>query len=485
MKTEWQLWPFVEEITVPSKIQVRKSNLFERLRKQVCTPSGKEEHRQQISKISKYAGKTNAKKRSKRVEVGWMNFNARDNDFKQVRSAKGGGTRHVSIDVNSTMKDVQQIAEGLFFPMIRDFSHRMTESECTVGDLYEASKVKILRRYLFTKCINTQKTTENSVTNPEADVMLNENAQDDSQASSSTSINKSQTIDLTFSEDSEETSFIRTTDVEETPFEESFDNEVTIGGGSREFGSLDDTVPIEDVPKSIILVRRGQVLCDLMQAFNDPAIMDKEISIRMKLPNGQIEQGIGSGVFRDCLTEFWDEFYSRCALGADVLRHEFQSDEWQAIARVLVKGWEAVKYFPVRLSLPFLEEALYGTTYSSVLGSFKHYIAKHERDVIEEAMANFNSADHESLLDVLDSNDCHQRPTEENLPQLLEQLGHKALIQTPMFVIESWRPVLKDIASTLPPQKLANIIQEQKPTPKRVKDILVSPEVMTAQQSCV
>lgn len=299
---------------------------------------------------------TNAKKKSKRVELGWMNFNARDNDFKQVRSAKGGGTRHVSIDVNSTMKHVQEIAEGLFFTNgkskhldlksldceIRDFSHRTIESECTIGDLYEASKVKILRLYLFTMCISTQNSTENSVTNPESDVMLNESAQDDNQASSSTS-----TIDHTFSEDSEETSFMLhdplyimgqqisvmqpdnlmevengedrfqeqmitlsqesdltaenvntlqvwspeafntnstsqnveeqliTADVEETPFEVSFVNEVIIGGGSREFGSLDDTVPIEDVPKMIILVRRGQVLCDLMQAFNDPAIMDK------------------------------------------------------------------------------------------------------------------------------------------------------------------------------------------------------------------
>lgn len=131
----------------------RKSNLFERLRKWVCTPSGKEEHRQQIS--NKYAGNTNAKKKSKHVELGWMNFSARDNDLKQVRSAKGGGTRHVTIDDKSTMKDLQKIAECLFFPNgkskhldlksvdcdIQDFSHRMIESECTVGDLYEASKV--------------------------------------------------------------------------------------------------------------------------------------------------------------------------------------------------------------------------------------------------------------------------------------------------------------------------------------------------------
>jgi len=177
-------------------------------------------------------------------------------------------------------------------------------------------------------------------------------------------------------------------------------------------------------------------------------------------------------------------------LGADVkvpfLRHEFQSDEWKSIARVLVKGWHAVKYFPMHLPLPFLEEALYGAAYSSVKDSFMHYMAKHECDVIEEAMVNLNSADHESLLDVLDSYDCHQRPTEENLPQLLDQLGHKALIQTPMFVIESWRHILcaLPILRALPPQNLANILEEEKPTPKRVKEILVFPEVMTAHQSC-
>ncbi|XP_073727002.1 uncharacterized protein [Misgurnus anguillicaudatus] len=279
------------------------------------------------------------------------------------------------------------------------------------------------------------------------------------------------------------------TDIEESPFQDLYDNEVTIGGYLSDVENLDDTVPLVDPPKTILVVRRGQVLSILMQAFSDPAIMDKEISIRMRLPNGQIEEGVGPGVFRDCLSEFWNEFYSRCALGTDVkvpfLRHEFQRNEWQAVARILAKGWDAVKYFPICLSLPFLEEAVYGTTYSSVKDSFMHYVAKHERDVFEDAMRNFSSTDHESLLDVLDSNDCHQMPTEENLPALLDQLGHKALIQTPMFVIESWRPILKDLANTLPPEKLAKIIQEQKPTPKRVKEILVFPEMMTAQQSCV
>jgi len=90
--------------------------------------------------------------------------------------------------------------------------------------------------------------------------------------------------------------------VEDSPFEESFDNEVRIGGGSTEFEILDDTITIEDVSKTIILVRRGHALSDLMQAFSGPALMDKDINIRMKLPNRKIEEGTGSGVFRDCFT---------------------------------------------------------------------------------------------------------------------------------------------------------------------------------------
>ncbi|KAA0723155.1 hypothetical protein E1301_Tti005274 [Triplophysa tibetana] len=313
----------------------RKSNLFERLRKRVCTTSTKEEHRQHISK--RYAGNSNAKKKSKRVELGWMNFSARENDFKQVRSAKGGGTRHVSMDVKSTVRDVQKLAERLFFPngkskhleltsldcSIRDFSHRMVESEFTIEDLYEETKVKILRLYLFTKSNDIESTAENSDINPEADVMFTEGAQDDGQSSSSSGIKESETIDLTTLEESEETSFMLhsplyimgeqisvmqtetvfdymetenrddimqeqmgaliqetsenvntvqevwspeafntnspaqklriATDVEESPFEDSFDNVVTIGGGLSDVGNFEDTIPLEDPPKTIIL----------------------------------------------------------------------------------------------------------------------------------------------------------------------------------------------------------------------------------------
>lgn len=195
------------------------------------------------------------------------------------------------------------------------------------------------------------------------------------------------------------------------------------------------------------------------------------------------------GFFCDCLIEFWNEFYNQCTVGDTVkvpfLRHEYQIHEWQAIARILVKGWIAAGYFPIRFSLPFLEEALYCKTYSSIKESFMLYMSKSDRQIIEKALSTFGSVEQDTLLDVLDSHECHQIPTEENICALVTQLGHKALIQTPMFVIECWRPVLKPIADTLSPQQLKEIVEKQVPTSQRVREILKFPQSMNSTQDKV
>ena len=133
-------------------------------------------------------------------------------------------------------------------------------------------------------------------------------------------------------------------------------------------------------PVLVIVVRRGHCLADLMMAFVDPEVMNNGIHVKRKLPNGQLEEGEGSGVLRDCLIEFCGDFYSKFTLGTNVktpyIRHEYQAEEWQAIASILVKGWTSVSYFPLLLPLPFLEEALYGTTYSSVTENFLKYVSK-------------------------------------------------------------------------------------------------------------
>ncbi|KAI4881305.1 hypothetical protein NFI96_029920, partial [Prochilodus magdalenae] len=496
--------------------------------------------REDVSK--RHLGNTYAKKKARRVELGWMNYNEKGCNFKQVRTANGGGTKHISINKQATLCEVRRMAERIFFPGgasrffhlkdvdcdIRDFSHRRLDENLTVGDLYDTYKVKILRLYIFTKRrsgINVHgsqdlsleggsnymhqensefslamhsQTSENHLDRETENLQgplglehaYNETIWEDQIQENNAIINARWMAELN-SQDSDVRTVPQTREVSTSPGNPLFHDykDEDPATGAQIVHSLDDPYPFEDKSRVIVEVRRGNCLSDMMGAFIDPTIMDKEVSIHMKLPNGGLEVGVGSGVFRDCLSEFWSEFYNRCTLGTDVkapfLRHEFQTSEWQAVARVLLKGWVAEKYFPIHLPLPFLEQALYGTVYSSVTESFMLYISKHDREVLQHALNNFESVDQDSLLDILDSYECHRMPTEENLGPLLTQLGHKALIQMPMFVIQCWRPVLKDLAKTLSPQKLVEIIEERVPSPKKVKELLKFPEDMNAQQHTV
>lgn len=89
-------------------------------------------------------------------------------------------------------------------------------------------------------------------------------------------------------------------------------NEVTVGASPEDPSELDDTLPWEgSKPKVIIVVQRANCLADLLAAFIDPDIMNKYVHIKRKHSNGKLEEGEGSGVSRDCLSEFWEEFYSK------------------------------------------------------------------------------------------------------------------------------------------------------------------------------
>ena len=49
-------------------------------------------------------------------------------------------------------------------------------------------------------------------------------------------------------------------------------------------------------------------------------------------------------VFLDALSAFWNSFYDLCTNGKDervsVIRHDLQVAEWEAIARIAVKGYQ-------------------------------------------------------------------------------------------------------------------------------------------------
>lgn len=87
----------------------RKHNLLEKARSRLCNPSTKKKRREELSE--KHMGNSYAKKKTRRMELGWMNYSEEDSEFKQVRAAKGGGTRHVSIERQAKVGDIKTIAE--------------------------------------------------------------------------------------------------------------------------------------------------------------------------------------------------------------------------------------------------------------------------------------------------------------------------------------------------------------------------------------
>lgn len=169
--------------------------------------------------------------------------------------------------------------------------------------------------------------------------------------------------------------------------------------------------------------------------------------------------------FQDCLTEFWMDFFDSCTLGVEVkvpfIRHDFQCEEWQVVARVFVVGWKQSGYFPVKLAIPFLEEVLYGSTTSSFKDSLLLYISQEERSVLLKALEDFNSVDTVELLDVVDAHECKQVPTKDTLLPVLAQIGHKVIVQAPMYVIKCWRPVVSSVAGLLPQEGLHHFIAQK------------------------
>ncbi|KAH3801397.1 uncharacterized protein LOC127838578 [Dreissena polymorpha] len=94
-----------------------------------------------------------------------MNFNEKSKDFKQVRQTGGGGVRHLIINKTLVVQTLLEHAKETCFPFgnsklgsveefdieIRNFQGTTIDKEMNINDLYIASKLKILRVYMYTK----------------------------------------------------------------------------------------------------------------------------------------------------------------------------------------------------------------------------------------------------------------------------------------------------------------------------------------------
>ena len=241
---------------------------------------------------------------------------------------------------------------------------------------------------------------------------------------------------------------------------------------------------------------------NLIEEFADVDIMSCNIKIIMVDKRGRDEAGLGTGgVYRDAMGCFWQEVYMSCTIGEDErvlsLRHNFQTREWSAIARILAKGFIDLEYFPHMLSKAFSISVLFGeasVTENILMSSFKRYIAKDEEKVISDALEGTlpdvidggHEEDSENdLIEILGRFDCRKRVTESSVKSIILEIAHKQIIQKAKYVIDAWRLILqlhfKEKVPTI--STLLEIYNKVEPTNKKVLALLKASPSNQAEQT--
>ena len=199
-----------------------------------------------------------------------------------------------------------------------------------------------------------------------------------------------------------------------------------------------------------ITLHRGQVFRELVEWFKQDRdgidFTTYTITFDVILPNGDREQGQDAGVVRDVLSEFWEDFYEQCTTGhkakVPCFRHDFDKEDWTSVAHVIAMGWILQNILPLRLAPSFLESCLFGLHKENMRDEFFNFISPSERNMLTEALEDFNQVDMEELIDVLSDHGCNVRVTREHIETVIDQIATTEMIQTPAFVKECFFGVL-------------------------------------------
>ncbi|CAL8311562.1 unnamed protein product [Lota lota] len=146
---------FCRQRTLTNNSETVKSALMHRVRQKI---EGRTSTKSDTA-VGRPVGNRHAVKDTGRVEMGWLHF--QKGEYHQVRTKGGGGTRHLSVQKTVTVGELLDIGKDLFFPDghsakgpigkfdfdIRDFSQKSVPHDCTVDQLYERTKLRMLRIY--------------------------------------------------------------------------------------------------------------------------------------------------------------------------------------------------------------------------------------------------------------------------------------------------------------------------------------------------
>ena len=115
--------------------------------------------RKKSEELNPLCGNKNASKVTRRVEIGWMDYDSKVPDYKHVRARVGGGTRHLKMPKAGNADTLMEAGKNLFLPdgiskrgKIEVFNVSITDYQgrdvgtSTVEEWYELQSLKMLRK---------------------------------------------------------------------------------------------------------------------------------------------------------------------------------------------------------------------------------------------------------------------------------------------------------------------------------------------------
>ncbi|XP_078381409.1 uncharacterized protein LOC144664170 [Oculina patagonica] len=212
--------------------------------------------------------------------------------------------------------------------------------------------------------------------------------------------------------------------------------------------------------------------------------MNCNINFRIINERGDLEPGVGIGVNCEVYSLFWSQFSISMTIGererVPFVRHDHFVKEWEAVGRILVKGYETVSYFPTFLSKAFVCYCLFGNQVPDNLfiDSFTKYLSPVEEELILDVMRKNELPDEgDEFSDFLERFQCRRMVNSGNLNKVILEIAKQELVQKPHLMIASLQPFVEQLKQYPPFQAISNIealYHSLKPTTKKVLSCLFS-----------
>lgn len=218
----------------------------------------------------------------------------------------------------------------------------------------------------------------------------------------------------------------------------------------------------------------------MIEHFKDTGVMNSSLLFTIINEKGDKEDGVGVGVEREVYSLFWKQFANSMTIGelerVPFIRHDHFIKEWEAVGRILVKGYQSVLF----LSKAFICYCLFDTEVpeSILMESFMKYLSPVEEDLLKEYLEkDCLPDDNDELLEFLERFNCRSAVTSENLRKLLIEIANQELIQKPHVMISTWQPSVQELKQYPQFQSTSGIqglYDTLKPTTKKVLGMLAA-----------